>query len=193
MIHVKERDRYTLLMWYANLKRWVLRDLLEGRKIRGESDRARLTKKLFKKNIPFSPAPPEVKVSGRHVDINKESVLSCLITGFYPADIDIKWFKEDKIMDHVSENTPQRNPIGTYSVTSTVTITPTEEDKHRTFSCRVQHEARNKPLQLMGDVFFVSTAPEYFCCLSYVFGVFYFLPLSQVVSDFCKGHCLNEP
>uniref|UniRef100_A0A8C5MR89 Ig-like domain-containing protein n=1 Tax=Leptobrachium leishanense TaxID=445787 RepID=A0A8C5MR89_9ANUR len=92
-------------------------------------------------------APPEVKVSGRHVDINEESVLSCLITGFYPADIDIKWLKDEEIMDHVSENRPQRNPNGTYSVTSTVTITPTEEDKHRTFSCRVQHEALSNPVQ----------------------------------------------
>uniref|UniRef100_A0A8C5PZS4 Ig-like domain-containing protein n=1 Tax=Leptobrachium leishanense TaxID=445787 RepID=A0A8C5PZS4_9ANUR len=115
------------------------------------------TKKLFKKNIPFSPAPPEVKVSGRHVDINKESVLSCLITGFYPADIDIKWFKEDKIMDHVSENTPQRNPIGT--CTARLDFIPSyKSDEGAEFICRVEHPSlkepilrRTKPLHVMGE------------------------------------------
>uniref|UniRef100_A0A8C5PR11 Ig-like domain-containing protein n=1 Tax=Leptobrachium leishanense TaxID=445787 RepID=A0A8C5PR11_9ANUR len=70
--------------------------------------------------ISFFNAPPEVKVTGRHVDINEESVLSCLITGFYPADIDIKWLKDGEILDHVSENRPQRNPNGTYSVTTSL-------------------------------------------------------------------------
>uniref|UniRef100_A0A8C5WDH5 Ig-like domain-containing protein n=1 Tax=Leptobrachium leishanense TaxID=445787 RepID=A0A8C5WDH5_9ANUR len=103
------------------------------------------TKKLFKKNIPFSPAPPEVKVSGRHVDINKESVLSCLITGFYPADIDIKWFKEDKIMDHVSENTPQRNPIGT--CTARLDFIPSyKSDEGAEFICRVEHPSLKEPI-----------------------------------------------
>uniref|UniRef100_A0A8C5PX17 Ig-like domain-containing protein n=1 Tax=Leptobrachium leishanense TaxID=445787 RepID=A0A8C5PX17_9ANUR len=85
--------------------------------------------------------PPEINITGRHVFVNKENALSCLITGFYLEDIDVKWFKDGKNLDHVSVSRPQRNPDGRYTVTSNVTITPTKEDRHRTFSCRVQHES----------------------------------------------------
>ncbi|CAH2307809.1 tyrosine- phosphatase non-receptor type substrate 1-like [Pelobates cultripes] len=92
-------------------------------------------------------APPEITITGRIVVINKESVLRSSITGFYPMDIDIKWFRDGRILNNYTVSTPQRNPDGTYSINSTVTIIPTEEDIYQTFSCRVQHESLSGPLQ----------------------------------------------
>uniref|UniRef100_A0A8C5WIQ1 Ig-like domain-containing protein n=1 Tax=Leptobrachium leishanense TaxID=445787 RepID=A0A8C5WIQ1_9ANUR len=86
-------------------------------------------------------APPEITITERIVTMNRESTLRGSINGFYPADISIKWFRDRKELNNYMVFAPQRNPDGTYSVNSTATITPTEKDKHRIFSCGVQHES----------------------------------------------------
>ncbi|XP_069840508.1 programmed cell death 1 ligand 1-like isoform X2 [Dendropsophus ebraccatus] len=93
-------------------------------------------------------APPQVTVTGNTVVMNKESVLSCSITGFYPIDIDVRWFKGTELLRNVTMDEPQRNPDRTYNGTSTLTITPTEEDRERNFSCTVHHFSLDEPLQV---------------------------------------------
>ncbi|XP_056389406.1 uncharacterized protein LOC130283843 isoform X2 [Hyla sarda] len=92
-------------------------------------------------------APPQVMITGNTVVMNKENVLTCSITGFYPVDIDVKWFKDGEKLNNIFVGDPWRNPGRTYNVNSTLTITPTEEDRERIFSCRVQHEFLQEPLQ----------------------------------------------
>uniref|UniRef100_A0A8C5PQ92 Ig-like domain-containing protein n=1 Tax=Leptobrachium leishanense TaxID=445787 RepID=A0A8C5PQ92_9ANUR len=91
-------------------------------------------------------APPEIRITKRLMVINRQSTLRAAITGFYPVDINVKWLRDGEILNNYTVSTPQRNPDGTYSVTSTVTIMPTEEDRNRSFSCRVQHESLSGPL-----------------------------------------------
>ncbi|XP_073502102.1 uncharacterized protein [Phyllobates terribilis] len=92
-------------------------------------------------------APPQVTVTDKMAVVNAESVLRCSVTGFYPADIDIKWFRGSERLSDVTEGPPLRNQDGLYSVNSSVTITPTEEDREQNFSCRVQHTSLEEPLQ----------------------------------------------
>ncbi|XP_068102577.1 uncharacterized protein [Hyperolius riggenbachi] len=92
-------------------------------------------------------ASPKISITNRTVAINQESVLRSTISGFYPVDIGVKWFREEKTLDNVIVERPQRLPDGTYIVNSSVTVTPTEEDRGRTFSCRVQHESITYALQ----------------------------------------------
>ncbi|KAG8430016.1 hypothetical protein GDO86_018636, partial [Hymenochirus boettgeri] len=91
--------------------------------------------------------PPKLTVTNKVIVNGKESVLSSSISGFYPVDIDITWIKDGEILDEVTTLQLQRNVDGTYTVNSTVTITPTQEDKNRIFSCRVQHESLSDHLQ----------------------------------------------
>ncbi|KAM4024205.1 natural cytotoxicity triggering receptor 3 ligand 1-like isoform 2-T12 [Anomaloglossus baeobatrachus] len=93
-------------------------------------------------------APPQVAITRRTVIVNAESVLRCSATGFFPIDIEVKWFRGSERLSNVTLDQPQRNPDRTYSVNSTVTITPTEEDRERIFSCRVQHMYLQEPLQV---------------------------------------------
>ncbi|XP_073403347.1 uncharacterized protein [Dendrobates tinctorius] len=92
-------------------------------------------------------APPQVTVTDKMAVVKAESVLRCSITGFYPVDIDVKWFKDTERLSDVTMDHPQRNLDKTYSVNSTVTITPTEDDRERIFSCRVYHDFLHQPLQ----------------------------------------------
>ncbi|XP_066433989.1 uncharacterized protein [Eleutherodactylus coqui] len=88
-----------------------------------------------------------VTITGTTVVLNEESILRCSVTGFYPVDISIKWFRGREMLRDVTVDEPRRNSDGRYSVDSTATITPTEEDREQNFSCRVQHESLKKPLQ----------------------------------------------
>ncbi|XP_075036498.1 tyrosine-protein phosphatase non-receptor type substrate 1-like [Mixophyes fleayi] len=92
-------------------------------------------------------APPQITITDKTVLINKESVLRSSITGFYPEHIVIEWFRDEEILNRVTVDKMQRSPNGMYSVNSSVIITPTEEDRERIFSCRVQHQSLNGPLQ----------------------------------------------
>ncbi|XP_068102446.1 uncharacterized protein [Hyperolius riggenbachi] len=92
-------------------------------------------------------APPRIIITDNLVLADKESVLRSSISGFYPKDTNIKWLRDGEILGNVIVEKPQRLPDGTYNVNSSVTVTPTEEDRGRTFSCRVQHESLAQPLQ----------------------------------------------
>ncbi|OCT57533.1 hypothetical protein XELAEV_18003411mg, partial [Xenopus laevis] len=81
------------------------------------------------------------------VSENKESVLRASITGFYPQDLDVKWLRDGEILPGVTVNKSQRDPDGTHSTTSTVTIVPTKENRNQIFSIRLQHESLTVPLQ----------------------------------------------
>ncbi|XP_073504770.1 uncharacterized protein [Phyllobates terribilis] len=92
-------------------------------------------------------APPQVTITDKTIVLNEESVLRCSATGFFPPDIGIKWFRDgEKLEDNIFLGDSWINPDRTYSVNSTVTITPTEEDRERNFSCRVQHKYLLEPL-----------------------------------------------
>ncbi|XP_073403345.1 uncharacterized protein [Dendrobates tinctorius] len=93
-------------------------------------------------------APPLVTITDRTVVVNEESVLRCSATGFFPIDIEVKWFRGSERLSDVTMDQPQRNLDRTYSVNSTVTITPTEEDREQNFSCRVRHFYLSDPLQV---------------------------------------------
>uniref|UniRef100_A0A8C5QUZ3 Ig-like domain-containing protein n=1 Tax=Leptobrachium leishanense TaxID=445787 RepID=A0A8C5QUZ3_9ANUR len=79
--------------------------------------------------------------------LDKEKTLVCSVTDFYPVDITITWFRDGEIVRNSSLGKIQRNINGTYSVDSTVTITPNHEGKNQTVSCQVRHESLQVPLQ----------------------------------------------
>ncbi|OCT57523.1 signal-regulatory protein beta-1-like [Xenopus laevis] len=92
-------------------------------------------------------APPQITITNKVVSENKTSVLRASITGFYPQDLDVKWLRDGEILPGVTVNKSQRDPDGTHSTTSTVTIVPTKENRNQIFSVRVQHFSLTVPLQ----------------------------------------------
>uniref|UniRef100_A0A1B8Y462 Ig-like domain-containing protein n=1 Tax=Xenopus tropicalis TaxID=8364 RepID=A0A1B8Y462_XENTR len=110
-----------------------------------------------KKTILEIQAPPQITITNRVVTENKESALSASITGFYPQDLDVKWLRDGEILPWVTVNKPQRDPDGTHSTTSTVTIVPTEENRNQSFSIQVQHESLSVPLQENFQLLYAAT------------------------------------
>ncbi|XP_073454378.1 major histocompatibility complex class I-related gene protein-like isoform X1 [Aquarana catesbeiana] len=82
--------------------------------------------------------PPEVKVWG-HLQSDGVTRLYCLVYGFYPRPVDVKWMRNGT--DHVpsDEMTPiLPHPDGTYQIRVSVEV-PTR--KGDTYSCHVDHSS----------------------------------------------------
>eukprot|EP00079_Xenopus_tropicalis_P031742 XP_017945513.1 PREDICTED: RLA class I histocompatibility antigen, alpha chain 11/11-like [Xenopus tropicalis] len=70
-----------------------------------------------------------------------------MANGFYPVDIDVSWYKDNKHLTDSQMDKPERNPDGTYRVRGTVTLPPMDGQLDHNFSCRVQHRSLQQPLQ----------------------------------------------
>ncbi|XP_040212173.1 uncharacterized protein LOC120943119 [Rana temporaria] len=92
-------------------------------------------------------AKPLLSILNTKVHRNTEKTLTCTATGFFPPDIGITWYRNKEVLRNPLMGKPQMYENGTYYVDSNVTITPTDDDQNKTFSCRVQHDSLQEPLQ----------------------------------------------
>ncbi|PIO22674.1 hypothetical protein AB205_0137980, partial [Aquarana catesbeiana] len=92
-------------------------------------------------------ARPLLSIQSIKVQRNTEKTLTCKATGFFPPDIWITWYRNGEVLRNHFMGKLQMYNDGTYKVDSNVTITPTNDDKNKTFSCRVQHDSLQEPLQ----------------------------------------------
>ncbi|CAI9544148.1 unnamed protein product, partial [Staurois parvus] len=82
---------------------------------------------------------PEVKVWGRRRQSDDVTRLHCLVYGFHPRPVDVKWMRNGE--DHVpsDEMTPiLPHPDGTYQIRVSVEV-PTKEGD--TYFCHVDHSS----------------------------------------------------
>uniref|UniRef100_H2ZSA5 Ig-like domain-containing protein n=1 Tax=Latimeria chalumnae TaxID=7897 RepID=H2ZSA5_LATCH len=78
---------------------------------------------------------------------NEATELICNVDGYYPKLISVRWLR-DGVTQHGSQhNMMRRNEDGTFNITSTYTLTPTDKDKNIWYACRVDHTALMEPLQ----------------------------------------------
>eukprot|EP00079_Xenopus_tropicalis_P018313 XP_004919682.1 PREDICTED: uncharacterized protein LOC101734290 [Xenopus tropicalis] len=92
-------------------------------------------------------APPVIRIPNKVIQKNKENTLTCAASGFYPVDIDVSWYKDNKHLTESQLDKPERNPDGTYRVRGTVTLPPMDGQMDHNVSCRVQHRSLQQPLQ----------------------------------------------
>ncbi|XP_043372965.1 tyrosine-protein phosphatase non-receptor type substrate 1-like isoform X2 [Dermochelys coriacea] len=86
-------------------------------------------------------AEPTVAVPTKAVLRGEQNLLKCSMSGFYPVNIMVTWLRAGEVLPASLLPAPQRNPDGTFNVSSSLTFQPTEQDQGVTFSCQVQHEA----------------------------------------------------
>lgn len=86
-------------------------------------------------------AMPTVAVPSKAVLRGEPNLLKCSVSGFHPADIAVTWLRAGEVLPASPLPVPQRNPDGTFNISSSLTFQPTEQDQGVTFSCQVQHAA----------------------------------------------------
>ncbi|OCT56232.1 hypothetical protein XELAEV_18000448mg [Xenopus laevis] len=81
--------------------------------------------------------PPNVKISSSESESGTK--LHCLVYGFYPRDVEVKWIKNETDEIYSEESAEIRpNPDGTYQIRVSVEVTPEEG---ATYSCHVDHSS----------------------------------------------------
>nr|XP_039332899.1 immunoglobulin kappa light chain-like isoform X2 [Saimiri boliviensis boliviensis] len=89
----------------------------------------------------FQPSEEQVK-SGT-------ASLVCMLNGFYPKDVNVKWKVDDVVQpkDNILESiTEQDSKDNTYSLSSTLTLSSTEYQRHNVYACEVTHQGLRSPL-----------------------------------------------
>ncbi|XP_073504754.1 uncharacterized protein [Phyllobates terribilis] len=84
-------------------------------------------------------------------------VFQCRISGYYPGDVTVKWFRKNKKTLELCEDSDNvsipkirsnRNPDNTYSCTAKLTITPSLEDHlGAEYICHVEHPSLEKAIK----------------------------------------------
>ncbi|EMP26807.1 Ig kappa chain C region [Chelonia mydas] len=66
----------------------------------------------------------------------------CLVSGFYPSALNVVWKRDDVATTTgvVTSQKQQDTSDSTYSLSSTLTLTKDEYNKHNLYSCEVTHE-----------------------------------------------------
>ncbi|XP_069841624.1 class I histocompatibility antigen, F10 alpha chain-like isoform X2 [Dendropsophus ebraccatus] len=92
--------------------------------------------------------PPRVKVIGR--ESGGITKLHCLVYGFHPRAVDVKWMKNgtDDVPTYESTNILP-NPDGTYQIRVTAEVILKDGDS---YSCYVDHSSLEEPLLVRWDL-----------------------------------------
>ncbi|KAL1764879.1 immunoglobulin kappa light chain [Sigmodon hispidus] len=103
-----------------------------------------------KLEIKRADAKPTVSIfppSSEQLEAGGASVV-CLMNSFYPKDINVKWKvdgteRQNGILNSLTE---QDSNDSTYSLSSTLTLTKAEYDRHTTYACEVGHKTLSSPV-----------------------------------------------
>ncbi|XP_078073800.1 class I histocompatibility antigen, F10 alpha chain-like [Mustelus asterias] len=86
---------------------------------------------------------PEVFISRSEPNSQyKPLTLSCLVTGFYPVDIEVTWLRNGEVMSETLSSGVRPNHDGTHQIQKEIEINAGDEDQ---YSCQIEHSSLAEP------------------------------------------------
>lgn len=72
----------------------------------------------------------------------------CLLNGFYPKEVNVKWKVDGVVQTRGIQNsaTEQDSKDNTYSLSSTLTLSSSEYESHDVYACEVTHASLTSAL-----------------------------------------------
>ncbi|XP_056152254.1 immunoglobulin kappa light chain-like isoform X2 [Lampris incognitus] len=96
------------------------------------------------------PSPPSLVLMGpTQSSLPGASVsLVCLASGYRPSDATLTWYEDGGSVtgSEVQTSPSQRQPDGTYTISSFLTLASTRWNSGHSFTCQVSHSALSSPL-----------------------------------------------
>ncbi|XP_078422961.1 class I histocompatibility antigen, F10 alpha chain-like isoform X2 [Cetorhinus maximus] len=82
---------------------------------------------------------PEVFISRSEPNSQyKPLTLSCLVTGFYPVDIEVSWLRDGEVMSETLSSGVRPNHDGTHQIQKEIEINAGDEGQ---YSCQIEHSS----------------------------------------------------
>ncbi|XP_078422963.1 class I histocompatibility antigen, F10 alpha chain-like [Cetorhinus maximus] len=127
---VKTKEKWDSDESWNKYWKWQLEvDLVKRLKVRLQFGKEYLKKK----------AEPEVFISRSDSNSQyKPLTLSCLVTGFYPLDIEVSWLRDGEVMSETLSSGVRPNHDGTHQIQKEIEINAGDEDQ---YSCQIQHSS----------------------------------------------------
>ncbi|XP_038671284.1 class I histocompatibility antigen, F10 alpha chain-like [Scyliorhinus canicula] len=86
---------------------------------------------------------PEVFISRSEANSQyKPLTLSCLVTGFYPVDIEVTWLRNGEVMSETQSSGLRPNHDGSHQIQKEIEINAGDEDQ---YSCQIEHSSLAEP------------------------------------------------
>uniref|UniRef100_A0A3Q2DYG8 H-2 class II histocompatibility antigen, A-U alpha chain-like n=2 Tax=Cyprinodon variegatus TaxID=28743 RepID=A0A3Q2DYG8_CYPVA len=127
------------------------------------------------KNPPLQRDPPSnpMVYPRDNVELGEQNILICLVSGFYPAPVNVSWTKNNqKVTEGTSINVPYPSKDSTFTQISRLDFIPQLGD---VYSCSVEHPALQKPATTIYDVELhgpqPSVGPAVFCGVGLTIGL----------------------
>ncbi|XP_039191248.1 NFATC2-interacting protein isoform X2 [Crotalus tigris] len=90
-------------------------------------------------------APPLVKLGSTKVQLTKPSTLVCMAAGFYPGNISMTWFRNNRIVQGPEQPPAQPSTGQLFRAESILELIPEFSDANANFSCHIHHQANEGP------------------------------------------------
>ncbi|XP_058039400.1 signal-regulatory protein beta-1-like isoform X2 [Ahaetulla prasina] len=90
-------------------------------------------------------APPLVKLGSTKVQLTKPSTVACTATDFYPGNISMTWFRNDRIVQGPERLPTQPGTGQLFRAESLLKLIPEFLDADASFSCHINHQAFKGP------------------------------------------------
>uniref|UniRef100_H3ALM3 Ig-like domain-containing protein n=1 Tax=Latimeria chalumnae TaxID=7897 RepID=H3ALM3_LATCH len=104
---------------------------------------------IYQEKSSMSQIPPEVRIIPRKSDDGESLTLSCMVTGFYPHDVDVNWVKTGEITLYDTQSSGiLPNEDRTFQLQKSIEIHPADTN---TYSCQVEHSSLNMTLNVPYD------------------------------------------
>ncbi|KAL2084851.1 hypothetical protein ACEWY4_020369 [Coilia grayii] len=95
------------------------------------------------------PSPPEVKIlhpTKTDASPGVPAPLVCVVSKFYPDHVTVEWLVDGQVAKGDKQNSQSvRASDRTFSMSSTLQLSPADWEAAKSFTCRVQHEAKPQP------------------------------------------------
>ncbi|XP_073490698.1 uncharacterized protein [Aquarana catesbeiana] len=140
--------QYLSIIWYFGGKELLKTDNKE---------------KVIRKGLSFDEqeaikARPLLSILSKSIQRNKENALTCMAIGFFPPDIRITWYRDGEVLKNQSMGKLNKYKDRTYQVKSSMTITPSDDDQNKTFTCTIQHVSLPEAIQEDFEVVYEETS-----------------------------------
>ncbi|KAG8140389.1 hypothetical protein E2320_003131 [Naja naja] len=90
-------------------------------------------------------AAPLVKLGSTKVQLTKPSTVACTATDFYPGNISMTWFRNDRIVQGPEWPPAQPSTGQLFRAESLLKLIPEFSDANANYSCHIHHQAREGP------------------------------------------------